>query len=149
MTIPTTVPTVGSIADQLGVPVHRVRYVIESRGIEPSGRAGNARVFSDADVDRIASELRRIERERERAIMLPESKPTQSAPPLLVPEREAARLLGGLSIKTMFNLRQRGLPFTKIGSRTMYCPADLARWVEQQKTPNAVPRKVKTVHEDR
>jgi len=64
MTIP-PVQTVGSIAEQLGVPVHRIRYVIESRRIEPSGRAGNARIFTDADVERIASELRRIERDRE------------------------------------------------------------------------------------
>jgi len=62
---PPIVPTVGSIAGRLGVPVHRIRYVIESRRIEPTGRAGNARIFTDADVEQIASELRRIERERE------------------------------------------------------------------------------------
>jgi DNA-binding transcriptional MerR regulator len=60
MNTPPDVPTVGSIAQQLGVPLHRVRYVIESRAIEPSGWAGNARVFTDADVDRIRSELARI-----------------------------------------------------------------------------------------
>ena len=48
---PPIVPTVGSIADRLGVPVHRIRYVVESRGIEPTGRAGNARVFTDADLE--------------------------------------------------------------------------------------------------
>jgi DNA-binding transcriptional MerR regulator len=62
---PPIVPTVGSIAERLGVPVHRIRYVIESRRIEPTGRAGNARIFTDSDVERIASELKRIERERE------------------------------------------------------------------------------------
>ena len=36
--------------------------------------------------------------------------------PLLVDEQEARRLLGGLSPKTMYNLRQRGLPFVKVGS---------------------------------
>lgn len=35
--------------------------------------------------------------------------------PLLVDEREACRLLGGLRAKTMYNLRQQGLPFVKIG----------------------------------
>ncbi len=53
--------------------------------------------------------------------------------PLLVDEREARRLLGGLCAKTLWNLRQKGLPFVKIGTRTMYSPADLARWIETQK----------------
>ena len=51
-------PTVGVIAHELGVPLHRVEYIIRARGIAPVGRAGNARVFSDADVQRIAAELR-------------------------------------------------------------------------------------------
>jgi DNA-binding transcriptional MerR regulator len=58
------VPTVGSIADRLGVSVHRIRYVIASRKIKPSGRAGQARVFTEADVNRIACELSRIEAEK-------------------------------------------------------------------------------------
>jgi hypothetical protein len=53
--------------------------------------------------------------------------------PLLVDEREARRLLGGLCPKTMYNLRQQGLPFIKVGSRVMYAPADLAGWIERQK----------------
>jgi hypothetical protein len=57
-------PTVGEIARRLGVPVHRVVYVIESRRIRPMGWAGNAKVFSEADVQHIASELRRIERDK-------------------------------------------------------------------------------------
>ncbi|MFH1265790.1 MAG: hypothetical protein ABIK89_08675 [Planctomycetota bacterium] len=57
-------PTVGTIAQRLGEPVHRVTYVIETRGIEPIGKAGHARVFTEAAVDRIASELRRIDEER-------------------------------------------------------------------------------------
>ena len=58
------VPTVGEIARRLGVPVHRVEYVILTRGIEAQGRAGNARIFSAGDVKRIDAELRRIEAER-------------------------------------------------------------------------------------
>lgn len=61
---PPPVPTVGEIARRLGVPVHRVEYVLRARRIEPAGRAGNAYVYSDADVDRIASELRRMDAER-------------------------------------------------------------------------------------
>ena len=58
------VATVGEIARRFGVGVHRVEYVIRARGIPPSGWAGNARIFADADVDYIASELRRIDEER-------------------------------------------------------------------------------------
>lgn len=60
-----TAPTVGEIARRLGIPVHKVEYVIRARQFRPVAVAGNARVFSEADVDRIASELRRIEDERE------------------------------------------------------------------------------------
>jgi hypothetical protein len=38
--------------------------VIRSRNIPAAGWAGHARVFRDADLDRIASELRRIAEER-------------------------------------------------------------------------------------
>ena len=57
-------PTVGEIARRLAVPLHRVEYVIRSRHIRPSARAGNARVFSEDDVDRIGNELRRIQSDR-------------------------------------------------------------------------------------
>lgn len=57
--------TVGSIAKRLGVELHRVEYLIDAREIEPVGRAGIARVFDDAAVERIESELQRIEATRE------------------------------------------------------------------------------------
>ncbi len=57
-------PTVGEISRRSGFPAHRVEYVIRSRGIMPSGRAGNAYIYSEADVRRIISELQRIDRER-------------------------------------------------------------------------------------
>lgn len=60
----TRMPTVGEIARRSRAPIHRVEYVIRSRRIQPAGRAGNCRVFSEAAVDRIASELRRIDAER-------------------------------------------------------------------------------------
>jgi hypothetical protein len=59
-----TVPTVGEIARRLGEPLHRVEYVIRARNIRPSGWAGNARVFSEGDIDYIAGELRRIDGEK-------------------------------------------------------------------------------------
>jgi hypothetical protein len=39
--------TVGKIADRLGVPVHRVEYVLRTRPIQPKGWAGNARVYDE------------------------------------------------------------------------------------------------------
>lgn len=59
----TSVPTVGEIARRLGVPVHRVQYVIRSRGIRPACRAGIARVFSEADTAFIEHEIAHIDRE--------------------------------------------------------------------------------------
>jgi hypothetical protein len=63
--LPPNVPTVGEIARRLGVPLHKVEYVIRARAIAPQGWAGNARVFSEADVARIQSELKRIAAEKE------------------------------------------------------------------------------------
>ena len=57
-------PTIGEISRRTGYPIHRVRYVIESRGIRPASRAGIANVYTEADVQHIASELRRIDEER-------------------------------------------------------------------------------------
>lgn len=65
MTEPETLLTVGEIARRLGQELHRVEYVIRSRNIRPAGWAGHARVFRDADLARIAAELRRIDGERE------------------------------------------------------------------------------------
>lgn len=64
---PPIVPTVGEIARRFGVQVHQVEYVIRTRGIEPIGRAGSAYVYSEADAERIGSELRRIRAERQEA----------------------------------------------------------------------------------
>lgn len=62
--VPPIVPTVGEIARRLDEPIHRIEYVIRSRRIAPTGIAGNVRVFTDDDVDRIAQELHRIEVEK-------------------------------------------------------------------------------------
>jgi hypothetical protein len=55
---------VGEIARRLQEPLHRVEYVIRARGIQPIGTAGNARVFTETAVERIQSELKRIDAER-------------------------------------------------------------------------------------
>ncbi|NQU20609.1 MAG: hypothetical protein HQ567_04950 [Candidatus Nealsonbacteria bacterium] len=57
--------TVGEIARRLEEQVHRIEYVIRSRDIQPESWAGNARIFSEADVQYIQSELRRIDEERD------------------------------------------------------------------------------------
>lgn len=64
-TVTPTLWTVARIAEHLGVPRHRVEYVIDTRGIRPIGTAGIARVFDGSDVTLIASALARIEAERE------------------------------------------------------------------------------------
>ena len=53
--------SVSQIARAAGVPRHRVQYLLTSRGIEPTGRIGQAVVFDATKVRRILSELRRIE----------------------------------------------------------------------------------------
>jgi hypothetical protein len=55
--------TVGEIARRLTQALHRVEYVIRSRGIAPQFRAGNSRVFSEADVQAIAEVLAKIDGE--------------------------------------------------------------------------------------
>lgn len=60
-----TLWTVARIAEHLGVPRHRVEYVIETRGIRPIDRAGIARVFDAEHVALIASVITRIDAERE------------------------------------------------------------------------------------
>jgi hypothetical protein len=59
-----SLPTVGEIARRLNAPLHKVEYVLRSRQVQPAGRAGNSLVYSEADVQYVASELRRIEEER-------------------------------------------------------------------------------------
>lgn len=63
MSVP-SLPTVGKIARHFDVPIHRVVYIIRSRGIEPVSQAGNARIFAAENVDEIGAELRRIDQKR-------------------------------------------------------------------------------------
>ena len=57
--------TCGRIAELLSVPTHRVEWIIQSRGITPLCRVGTTRIFVDADLEYIRSELRRRRREAE------------------------------------------------------------------------------------
>jgi len=58
--------TVGTIAAELDVPVHRVAYVLRTRRIAASGRAGCARVYDREAVALIRHALRSIEQNRQR-----------------------------------------------------------------------------------
>ncbi len=62
-----SLPTVGEIARRLQAPVHKIIYVIRSRNIAACGRAGIANVYSEADIAHIASELKRIESDKQGA----------------------------------------------------------------------------------
>ncbi len=55
-----TLWTVTTIADRLGIPRHRVAYIIDARNIRAATLAGNARVFDDHTMARIEAELRRL-----------------------------------------------------------------------------------------
>ena len=59
-----TMLTVGEIAKRLGVPLHRVEYLIRARDLQPAAWAGGYRVFSEADLAYIGSQLKRIDAER-------------------------------------------------------------------------------------
>ena len=57
--------TLGVIANALGVPLHRVRYVLCTRPyIQPSARSGNIRVFNSQAVAMIRHELNAIDARR-------------------------------------------------------------------------------------
>ena len=51
--------TVGEISRRLNCPTHKVKYLIDSRGIEPVERAGNLRVFGPEVLELLRSELSR------------------------------------------------------------------------------------------
>lgn len=60
-----TLWTVARIAAHLSVDRHRIEYLIDSRGIKPIARAGIARIFAPADVDRLEREIKKIDAERQ------------------------------------------------------------------------------------
>ena len=58
--------TTGHIADKLGVPVHRVQYVVATRGITPAAYAGRLRLFDREALARIRYELNAIDARQSR-----------------------------------------------------------------------------------
>lgn len=63
--IPPHLLTIGKIANILAIPDYRVRYIVDSREIEPSAYAGCYRLFDREAVARIRHELNAIEARRE------------------------------------------------------------------------------------
>ena len=66
---PPQLNTIGRIAGKLGVPVHRVQYVVQRTALVPAAYAGRLRLFDREAVARIRHELtaidaRRAERKR-------------------------------------------------------------------------------------
>lgn len=59
-----TIHSVGTLARLFGVPIHRIQYVIRSRGIAHVGVAGNVRLYGKAAAQWIGSELQRIAGDR-------------------------------------------------------------------------------------
>ena len=49
--------TVGVIAAELGVPLHRVKYILQTRKILPLGKAGNSHVYDGDVVAKVAAVL--------------------------------------------------------------------------------------------
>jgi hypothetical protein len=61
---------------------------------------------------------------------MPTESDASTLPALLVSEREAARLLGGVCPKTVYSLRHAGeLAGVKIGTRIFYTPAELQAFI--------------------
>ncbi len=55
----TRILTTGDLARLLGIPLHRVEYLLRTRDIPEAGRAGNLRVFGQAALETLRDELRR------------------------------------------------------------------------------------------
>lgn len=57
--------TPGRLAAELGVPLHRVLYVLATRQhIRPRARAGTLRLYTRADIGRIREELADMDAQR-------------------------------------------------------------------------------------
>lgn len=57
--------SLGQIARELGVSLHRVEYIVKSRRLSPIGRAGNIRLFQPSDVQLISKELKQVAARKE------------------------------------------------------------------------------------
>jgi len=63
-TAPPALDTTGRIAGKLGVPLHRVTYIIKSRRLKPAALAGRLRLYDRDSVAVIRHELNAIDARR-------------------------------------------------------------------------------------
>ena len=59
----------------------------------------------------------------------------------VVPEKQAGEIIGGISVKTLRNLRAEGkelLPTIEIGGRRYVCISDIAEFIDQRR-PKSIP----------
>ena len=54
----------GGIARELGLPIHRVDYVIQSRRLKPSIVVGGRKLYVRQVLDRVNAEIQQIDSER-------------------------------------------------------------------------------------
>jgi translation initiation factor 2 alpha subunit (eIF-2alpha) len=57
--------SMGQIGKELGAEPHRIRYAIESRGVQSIGRVGNTHCYDQDGLERIRAALGEIERGKE------------------------------------------------------------------------------------
>lgn len=65
---PPNLLTISKVATALGIPAHRVHYVVRTRQIEPAAYAGHYRLFDRQIVARIRHEINAIDARREGVI---------------------------------------------------------------------------------
>ncbi|MFZ5524607.1 MAG: helix-turn-helix domain-containing protein [Pseudomonadota bacterium] len=61
---------------------------------------------------------------------------------VVVPEKQAGEIVGGISVKTLRNLRAEGkelLPTIEIGGRRYVCISDIAEFIDQRRPKSSIP----------
>ena len=53
----TTFFTLGQVAHRLGIPTHRIQYLLNSCKIDEPSRIAGRRVWTDVEIERIAHQL--------------------------------------------------------------------------------------------
>lgn len=56
--------TPGVLAERLGVPLHRIQYLLRARNIEPTARAGRLRLYDRYALEMLRRELAAIDARR-------------------------------------------------------------------------------------
>ena len=61
---PTPLRTLGRMAEEIGQPIHRVDYVVRTRGIPATAKAGRLRLYGRAAVAAVREEIHRMDRQQ-------------------------------------------------------------------------------------